>query len=149
MKMVDVGQKIISKREAVVEGRVCLKPSIILAIKNKRIPKGDVLEAAKLAGILAAKKTPFLIPLCHPIPTEYVNIEFSLGREEIKIKTTVRARAKTGVEMEAFTATAISALTIYDMCKALDREITISGIRLLKKTGGKGGKYMSNLEVKG
>lgn len=142
MKMIDVGKKEITERKAIVEGKVLLKPSVILAIKRKRIPKGDVLEAAKLAGIIAAKKTPYLIPLCHPIPIEYVNIEFSLGKKEIKIMTTVKGRAKTGVEMEAFTATAVSALTIYDMCKFLDRGIAISDIRLLKKTGGKSGTYI-------
>lgn len=139
--MLDIGKKKITKREAVVEGLVCLNPSVILAIKKKRIPKGDVLEAAKLAGILAVKKTPCLIPLCHPIPVEYVNIEFSLNKKRIKIKATVKGRAKTGVEMEAFTATAVSALTIYDMCKSLDRGITISDIKLIKKTGGKSGRY--------
>jgi cyclic pyranopterin phosphate synthase len=139
--MIDIGKKEITEREAVVKGKVLLKPSVLLAIKKKRIPKGDVLGAAKLAGILAAKRTSSLIPLCHPISIEYVNIDFSLGKSQISIKTTVRGKARTGVEMEAFTATAVSALTIYDMCKGLDRGITISQIRLLKKTGGKSGTY--------
>lgn len=140
--MIDISKKQISEREAVVEARIALKPSVILSIKKKRIPKGEVLEAARLAGIMAAKKTPYIVPLCHPIPIEYSNIEFSLRKEEIRVITTVRGEAKTGVEMEAFTAAAVSCLTIYDMCKALDREITISGIRLLKKTGGKSGTYI-------
>ena len=141
MKMIDIGEKNVTLREAVVEGKVFLKPEVILAIKEKKIPKGDVLETAKLAGILAAKKTSEIVPLCHPIPIEYVGIEFSDGKDKIEIVATVRGRAKTGVEMEAFTATAAAALTIYDMCKSLDRGATISGIRLLKKSGGKSGEY--------
>ncbi|MBI5124592.1 MAG: cyclic pyranopterin monophosphate synthase MoaC [Candidatus Omnitrophica bacterium] len=141
MKMIDIGDKDATLREAVVEGFVLLKSKVILAIKRDKVPKGDVLEAAKLAGIFAAKKTSSLIPLCHPIPIDYVDIEFSLAKDRIKIMTTVRARAKTGVEMEAFIATAAAALTIYDMCKALDREGKISGIGLIKKTGGKSGVY--------
>lgn len=141
MKMVDIGDKEVTLREAIVEGAVALKPEAILAIKRNKIPKGDVLEAARLAGIFAAKKTADLIPLCHPISIDHANIEFSLARDSIGIKTTVRGSTKTGVEMEAFTATAVAALTIYDMCKALDREAEISVIRLIKKTGGKGGTY--------
>ena len=144
MKMIDIGKKNITIREAVVEGRVFLRPSTILAIKKKRIPKGDVLASAKLAGILAAKKTPHLIPLCHPIPIEYVSVDFLIGKKEIKIKTTVRGIAKTGVEMEALVATSMAALTIYDMCKMLDRGIEIGMIRLIKKTGGKSGNYIGD-----
>ena len=141
MKMISISEKEVTNREAVVEGKVSLKPSVILDIKNKKIPKGDVIEAAKLAGILAAKRTSDLLPLCHPIPLEYVLVEFSLGEGEITITTTVRSHTKTGVEMEAFTATSVACLTIYDMCKSLDRAGTISGIRLLKKSGGKSGVY--------
>lgn len=141
MGMVDIGSKEITEREAVVEGTVYINPKVILAIKKKRIPKGDVLEVARLAGILAAKKTPTLIPLCHPIPIDCVKINFSIGKNKIKIITTVRASAKTGVEMEALTATAVSALTIYDMCKPIDKDMVISDIMLLKKTGGKSGTY--------
>lgn len=140
--MVDIGDKEVTLREAVVEGLIILKPKVLLAIKKDKIPKGNVLEAAKLAGIFAAKKTSGLLPLCHPIPIDYVGIEFSLSKDRIKINTTVRGRARTGVEMEAFTAAAVAALTIYDMCKALDREGTISAIRLIKKTGGKSGTYI-------
>ncbi len=139
--MIDVGKKGATEREALVEGGVFLKPSVVTAIKKKKIPKGDVLETAKLAGILAAKRTAELIPLCHPISIDYVNIEFSLGRNRIRIKTVVRGEAKTGVEMEAFTATGIAALTIYDMCKALDRSAVVSEIKLLRKSGGKSGTY--------
>ena len=142
MKMVDIGAKEITKREAVVEGVIYIKPEVIKLIKAKRIPKGDVLEAARLAGILGAKKTPEIIPLCHPIPIEFADIEFSLKEKEIRIRTTVRGRARTGVEMEAFIATSIAALTIYDMCKPIDREMVISEIRLLKKSGGRSGTYV-------
>lgn len=141
MKMVDIGDKEVTKREAVVEGFVSLKASTILAIERKKVPKGDVLETARLAGILAAKKTPSLLPLCHPIPIEYVDINFSITRNKINITTTVHGEAKTGMEMEALTATAVAALTIYDMCKPLDKGIVISGIKLLKKSGGKSGTY--------
>ena len=142
MKMVDIGSKEVTQREAVVEGIVSLSQKVILAIRKNRIPKGDCLEAARLAGILAAKKTPSLIPLCHPISIEYAQVDFLMGKNQIKITSTVRAKAKTGLEMEALTATAIAALTIYDMCKPLDKNIVISGIKLLKKTGGKSGTYI-------
>ncbi|MDP3804695.1 MAG: cyclic pyranopterin monophosphate synthase MoaC [Candidatus Omnitrophota bacterium] len=140
--MIDIGDKEVTLREAIVEGVVTLKPKVLLAIKRNEIPKGNVLEAAKLAGIFAAKKTSGLIPLCHPITIDYAGVEFSMGRDRVKIRTTVRGRTKTGVEMEAFTATAVAALTIYDMVKALDREAEISAIRLIKKTGGKSGVYI-------
>ena len=140
--MVDIGSKEVTQREAVVEGTVSLSQKVILAIRKNKIPKGDCLEAARLAGILAAKKTPSLIPLCHPISIEYAQINFLIRKNQIKITATVRAKAKTGVEMEALAATAVAALTIYDMCKPLDKNIVISGIKLLKKIGGKSGTYI-------
>jgi len=149
MAMIDVGLKETTKREAIAEGKVVLKASVVLAIKENNVPKGDVLEAAKIAGILAAKKTPSLLPLCHPIPIDYINIEFSFSGNEVEIKATVRGRAKTGLEMEALTAVAVSALTVYDMCKPLDRKIVISDIELVKKTGGKSGTYVKNSKLKG
>ncbi len=142
MKMVDISVKEITKREAVAEGRVYLKQDVIRLIRDKKIPKGDVLEAAKLAGILAAKKTPFIIPLCHPIAIESIEINFSLKNKEIIIAATVKGEAKTGFEMEALSAVSIAALTIYDMCKPLDKDITISEIKLLRKSGGKSGTYV-------
>ena len=142
MAMIDIGKKEVTLREAIVEAKVYLKASVIKLIKNKEIPKGDVLEAAKLAGIIAAKKTAELIPFCHPIPIEYVDIKISLKNKEVEIKTTVRGQAKTGVEMEAFTACAVAALTVYDMCKAFDREAVIKSIMLLKKSGGKSGDFV-------
>ncbi len=141
MKMIDVGQKNITVREAVVEGKVFLKPKVITAIKEKKLIKGDCLEAAKIAGIFAAKNTPQIIPLCHPIGIEYTSIIFTLKRNHVIITSTVRGEAKTGVEMEALTATSVAALTIYDMCKYLDKGGMISDIKLIKKSGGKSGTY--------
>lgn len=141
MGMIDISMKKVTEREAVVEGKIYLKPEVLKLIKNKKIPKGDVLDAAKLAGILGAKKTSQIIPLCHPISIDFVDIEFFLKNKEIKIRTTVKGITKTGVEMEAFMATSVAALTIYDMCKMLDRTATISDIKLVKKTGGKSGAY--------
>lgn len=143
MGMIDVGGKDPTRREAIAEGAVYLKPGVIKKILAKKIPKGDVLEAARLAGILAAKKTPDLVPLCHPIAVEFVDITFSFVKNKsIRIITTVKGEAKTGFEMEALTAASVAALTIYDMCKPLDKGIVISDIRLLKKTGGKSGTYV-------
>lgn len=142
MGMIDISDKDTTQREAVVEAKIYLKPSVILAMKKKEIPKGDVLEAARLAGILSAKKTPSLIPLCHPIPIEYVKIDFLWSKNYIKVIAFVKGFAKTGVEMEALTAVSIACLTIYDMCKMLDREMVISDIKLIKKTGGKSGNYI-------
>lgn len=146
MQMIDVGNKEITEREAVVMGKVSLKPEVIQVIRQKKLPKGDVLEAAKIAGILAAKKTPDIIPLCHPIPIEYTKIEFLVRKTQIDITATIRGRARTGVEMEAFTAVSVSALTIYDMCKSLDRSIVIGPIELLKKSGGKSGTYIRKVK---
>lgn len=143
MKMIDIGNKEITKRKAVAESRVYLKDKVIKLIKAQQIPKGDVLEAARIAGILAAKRTPTIIPLCHPIAVEYVEIKFSILKSHIKIISTVRGIAKTGFEMEALVSVSVAALTIYDMCKPLDKSITISDIKLLKKSGGKSGTYVS------
>ena len=140
--MIDIGKKDVTLREAVVEARICLNTSVIKLIRCKKIPKGDVLETARIAGILAAKKTSELIPFCHPIPIESADIKFYLKNKEIEIKATVKGRAKTGVEMEAFTAASTAALTIYDMCKAFYRGAVIKSIMLLKKSGGKSGTYI-------
>lgn len=142
MAMADIGKKNITAREAVVEARVLVKPSVILDIKKKRVPKGEVLDAAQFAGILAAKSAPRLIPLCHPVPIDYIGIDFFLGKKDIKIRAIVRGNAKTGLEMEALVAVSVAALTIYDMCKPLDRDIVISDMKLIKKSGGKSGTYV-------
>jgi len=140
--VIDISKKSPTSREAIVAGSVFLSHRAILAIKKGKLPKGDCLDAARFAGIIAAKKTSELIPLCHPIQIDFVDIEFSIGKNEIKVRTTVKGFAKTGVEMEALTATSVACLTIYDMCKAMDRDIVISDIKLIKKTGGKSGAYI-------
>jgi cyclic pyranopterin phosphate synthase len=144
--MIDISNKDITHRQAIAQARVFLKPEVLAAIKEKKIPKGDVLEVARLAAILAAKKTPEIIPLCHHIPIDFVKIEFSLAKKDIKITARVKGRARTGFEMEALTAVAAAALTIYDMCKPLDKDMVISGITLLKKTGGKSGVYIRKIQ---
>jgi cyclic pyranopterin phosphate synthase len=140
-KMVDVSGKVQTARVAVAGGSIRMKPATFKMIKSGGTAKGDVLSVAKLAGIMAAKKTPDLIPLCHPILIGSVDIEFTLDETTgtIAIITTVASTGQTGVEMEALTATAVTALTIYDMCKAVDRAMRIENIRLIKKSGGKSG----------
>lgn len=140
-RMVDVSHKPDTPREAVARGMVRMKASTLELIKGGATVKGEVLAVAQLAGIMAAKETPRLIPLCHPVLIGDIKIEFGLDEEgsAVEITTTVRSTGKTGVEMEAFTATAVAALTIYDMCKAVDRGMRIENIRLVRKTGGKSG----------
>jgi cyclic pyranopterin monophosphate synthase len=143
-KMVDVGSKPITQRSAIAEGFITIQRSTLEAIANEQVPKGEVLSVARLAGIMAAKRTGELIPLCHPLPVECVEVDFDLpdltsdGNRPVKIriKAIARISAKTGVEMEALTAVAVAALTIYDMCKAIDKTMAITDIRLLEKTGG-------------
>ncbi len=140
-RMVDVTGKPDTHRRAVAKGLVRMQPATFSCLQDGQIAKGDVLTVAQLAGITATKKTPDLIPLCHPILIDSVDIEFNLDEENstVEITATVESTGKTGVEMEALTATAITALTIYDMCKAIDRGIRIENIRLIKKSGGKSG----------
>jgi len=139
--MVDVGGKKVTKRRAKAQVIVRVKEKIIKLIKEEKIAKGDVLEQAKVAGIMAAKRTAELIPLCHPLRIEQVTIFLKLGKDEVKITSTVSAREKTGVEMEALTACAVAALTVYDMCKMYDRSIEITDLCLVEKRGGKSGIY--------
>jgi len=145
-RMVDISGKPDTQRQAVAKGLLRMKPATLELIQKKEVAKGDVLDVAKLAGIMAAKQTPNLIPLCHPLLIGEVNLEFSLDEKasRIEITTTVKSTGKTGVEMEALTATAVAALTIYDMCKAVDRGMKIENIRLVSKSGGKSG--VINLE---
>ncbi|MFC1908856.1 cyclic pyranopterin monophosphate synthase MoaC [Chloroflexota bacterium] len=140
-RMVDVTAKPDTDREAVAKGIVRMQATTFQLIKKGEMAKGDVLTVAQLAGIMAAKQTPDLIPLCHPVLIGDINIEFSLDEEESTIEITTKAKStgKTGVEMEALTATAITALTVYDMCKAVDRSMKIENIRLISKSGGKSG----------
>ncbi len=141
-RMVDVTQKGDTVREAVARGRVMMKPSTLEQIRTAGLKKGDVLAVARVAGIMAAKKTPELIPLCHPILIDNIAIDFDLsGDDSIEITTTAKSTGKTGVEMEALVAASVSALTIYDMCKAVDKDMTITEIYLESKTGGKSGTY--------
>ena len=146
--MVNVGEKPITKREAIASGRVTMKPETLRRIVDREIEKGDVLGVARLAGILAAKRTGEMIPLCHPLGIDSVDIDFSpdILKSEVKIKTRVMFTGKTGVEMEALTADATAALTIYDMCKAIDRGMVIGDIKLIKKSGGKSGTYQRPLD---
>jgi cyclic pyranopterin monophosphate synthase len=140
-RMVDVTAKPDTQREAVTKGVVRMKPETLELIQKGQIAKGDVLTVAQIAGIMAAKQTPSLIPLCHPLLLGEIKVEFEIDepRHAILITSTVKNSGQTGVEMEAMTATAVAALTIYDMCKAVDRGIKIDNIRLVKKSGGKSG----------
>lgn len=140
-RMVDVAEKSDTHRQAVARGLVRMQPSTLELIKKGQVAKGDVLSVAQLAGIMAAKQTSHLIPLCHPILISDVRIEFDIDDREsmVAITATVESTGKTGVEMEAMTATAVAALTIYDMCKAVDRGMKIENIRLIRKSGGKSG----------
>ncbi|ODA43972.1 Molybdenum cofactor biosynthesis protein MoaC [Thermodesulfovibrio sp. N1] len=144
--MVDVTEKHVTNRVAVTEGFVKMKPETLKMIINKEIAKGDVFQVARLSGIMAAKMTPHLIPLCHPLPITSVEIEIEpdIENSKVKIISKVKTSAQTGVEMEALTATAVTALTIYDMCKAVDKEMIIEGIKLLYKSGGKSGEFIRN-----
>ncbi len=142
-RMVDVGTKPVTKREAIASGRIIMKPETLRRILDKKIEKGDVFGVARVAGIMAAKKTCELIPMCHPLTLDSVEINFQADprRSEVNIQTRVKSSGKTGVEMEALVATATAALTVYDMCKAIDRGMVIADILLVKKSGGKSGIY--------
>ena len=144
--MVDVGHKAETQREAVAKGRVLMKPETLALIRQGDIAKGDVLGVAQVAGIMAAKRTHELIPMCHPLMLTHVSLNFEPclskkpdGLARIDISATVRTTGKTGVEMEALTAVSVAGLTIYDMCKAVDKTMQIDAVRLIKKTGGKSG----------
>ncbi|HEV7767712.1 MAG TPA: cyclic pyranopterin monophosphate synthase MoaC [Thermoanaerobaculia bacterium] len=143
ISMVDVGAKRSTVREAVAAATVRLRPETLAKLVERALPKGDVLTTAKIAGVLAAKQTPTLIPLAHPLAIESVDITFDLDAEAgtIEVRAIVRCEGKTGVEMEAMTACAIAALTIYDMCKSADKGISIDGLQLVRKSGGKSGVW--------
>jgi cyclic pyranopterin phosphate synthase len=141
--MVDVGDKTVTKRTAVAEGRITMQPQTLALILKGEAKKGDVLGVARIAGIMAAKKTADLIPLCHPLALSKVSIELTPMEEEnaVHCQATVQTSGQTGVEMEALTAVQITLLTIYDMCKAVDKGMTMDGVRLLEKAGGKSGHW--------
>ncbi len=132
-RMVDVGGKPTQQRIAVAAGCVRCQPQTIRALRAKKLPKGDVFTVAKVAAIQAAKRVDELIPLCHTLPLDAVEVDFSLGKNAVRIRAEARTTAKTGVEMEALTAVSVAALTIYDMCKAVDKTMVIEGIRLVSK----------------
>ena len=142
--MVEVGDKNPTKRIAVARGEVRMKESTLSRILDRQVEKGDVLAVARIAGIMAAKQTPSLIPLCHPLPLTSAAVEFHPCRGEgrIEIEATVRVSGTTGVEMEALTAVSVAALTIYDMCKAVDKAMVIGEVRLMEKHGGKSGSFV-------
>ena len=141
--MVDVSEKEITLREAIASGSVTMKPDTFRMIMNNEIVKGDVLGVAKIAGIMGAKKTGELIPMCHPLEITHVEVLFYPREEEstIGVESRVRVRGRTGVEMEALVAVSAAALTIYDMCKAVDKGMVISQVKLVRKSGGKSGTY--------
>ena len=140
-RMVDVSAKQVTQREAEAKGRVVMKPETAALIHEGRAAKGDVLAAARIAGIMAAKKTGELIPLCHPLPLDAVNIDLIVTENTVEITATARTTGRTGVEMEALTAVSLAALTIYDMVKAVDKTMRIEAVRLTRKTGGKSGEF--------
>lgn len=144
-RMVDVGAKTETGREAVAASRVRMQPETLRLLREGNLPKGDVLGTARVAGIMAAKRTSELIPMCHPLLLTHVAVEFSLDEETaaVDIRTTVRCHGQTGVEMEALTAASVAALTIYDMAKAVERGMVIEGVRLLEKLGGKSGHWQA------
>ncbi|MCP4149082.1 MAG: cyclic pyranopterin monophosphate synthase MoaC [bacterium] len=143
VRMVDVTEKEPTVRVAVAGGTVSMKPETFRMIRDQKVKKGNVLETARIAGIMAAKKTSELIPMCHPLSLTHVQIDFKPEEtnSRIRIEASVRTIDQTGVEMEALTAVSVAALTVYDMCKSYDREMTVSSIQLLEKSGGKSGSY--------
>ncbi|KQL45543.1 cyclic pyranopterin monophosphate synthase MoaC [Brevibacillus choshinensis] len=141
-RMVDVSEKDITKREAVAHSKITMKPETLTRIREGRVEKGDVLAVAQVAGVMAAKKTWDIIPMCHPLPLTGIDIRFTFTDEEtVEIEAAVKTTGKTGVEMEALTAVSVAALTVYDMCKAMDKGMVIGPTSLLLKTGGKSGDF--------
>ena len=141
VKMVDVGDKPVTNREAVARGQITMSAAALKAIRSNAVKKGDPLQAARLAGIMAAKQTSALIPLCHPLPLTHVSVELTPMRRGYRIESRVRTSAQTGVEMEALAAVSVAALTIYDMVKAVDKSMVIDDICLVEKRGGRSGHY--------
>ncbi len=140
-RMVDVSGKAETAREATAKGRVVMRAETLALIAGGSAKKGDVLAVARLAGIMAAKRTADLIPLCHPLPVSAVSVDFSMAEDAVEIAATVRTTGRTGVEMEALTAVSVAALTVYDMVKAVDRGMRIEAVRVVRKSGGKSGDF--------
>ena len=143
-RMVDVGSKPDTERVAVAKGEIIMRPETLALIQEGGIPKGDVLAVAQVAGVMAAKRVAELIPMCHPLLLTHVQVDFAPDEERslVEIAATVKTTGKTGVEMEALTAVSVAALTIYDMCKAVDRAMRITNVRLVRKSGGKSGEIV-------
>ena len=141
-RMVDVSEKDPTRRVARAEAFVEMSPATLKLLRGNKLPKGNPLETVRIAGIQAAKKTSDLIPLCHPLPLTHVDVSITLVKGGVRLESTASTKAETGVEMEALTAAAVAALTLYDMCKAVEKGITIGNIRLLEKTGGKSGRWL-------
>ena len=143
-RMVDISAKHVTAREAVARGEVTMRPETLALIAAGTLPKGDVLGVARLAGIMAAKRTADLIPLCHPLPLSHVDVSLTpdAAAARVVIEGRVRVEARTGVEMEALTAVAVAGLTLYDMCKAVDRDMTLGAVRLVRKAGGRSGTFV-------
>ncbi len=139
--MVDVGGKAVTERRAVARAEIVCGPRVAEAVRRGDAPKGDVLGTARLAGIMAAKRTSELIPLCHPLPLDAVEVEAEVGEDRVVLTATARTTARTGVEMEAMTAASVAALTVYDMVKGLEKGVEIASVVLLEKTGGKSGDW--------
>jgi cyclic pyranopterin phosphate synthase len=146
--MVDVGGKPVTAREALARGSITMSATALRLVRQGGLAKGDPLQVARLAGIMAAKRTAELIPLCHPLPLTHVNVELTPVRRGYRIEARVRTSSQTGVEMEALTAVAVAALTIYDMVKAADKEMVIGDICLMEKKGGRSGHYRRNSKLK-
>jgi len=142
-RMVDVGDKCVTERVAVAEGFVRISPELALAIRGSTLAKGNLLEVARLAGIMAAKRTDALIPMCHSLPLDHADVRATLEGDRVAIRASVRVHAKTGVEMEALTAVCVAALTVIDMGKALDKGMVIEGVRVIEKRGGRSGAYIA------
>jgi cyclic pyranopterin phosphate synthase len=141
VKMVDVSAKAVTTRTAIAQGFVKMQPRVVQAVRRLKNPKGNPLEVARIAGIAAAKRTAEWIPLCHPLPLTHIDVTARLCKNGVELRSTVMAAAQTGVEMEALVAVTVAALTVYDMCKALDKGMEITDVCLLEKTGGKSGDF--------
>ena len=144
VEMVDVSEKAVTTRTAVAQGFVKMKPLVVRAVKRLKNPKGNPLEVARIAGIAAAKRTAEWIPLCHPLPLTHIDVTARLCQNGVEVRSEITASAQTGVEMEALVAVSAAALTVYDMCKALDKGMEITDIVLIRKTGGKSGDFHRN-----
>jgi cyclic pyranopterin phosphate synthase len=143
-RMVDVGTKAVTERRAIARGLLRVSPSTVELVRDGATPKGDVLAAARIAGIMAAKRTSDLIPLTHPLPLTHASVELTFNADGIAIEATVATSAQTGVEMEALTAVSVAGLTLYDMLKSVERGATLTDVRLVEKTGGKSGTYRAS-----